>query len=288
MAETQIVFLAFLLGTLRSATPLIFASLGGLMSERSGVIQIALEGFMLVGALAGAIIAFETHNAWLGLAASCVASILLAWVYAFFVIQLRADQIITGTAINIFAIGIAPLITKVIFSSTGSTPNLDVAARFQVAPLWIALFCVIFVQYWFFKTRSGLIVRFAGEDPQVLTTSGISVTRVRWYALTACGFFCGLGGASLSLFLASSYSPIMTSGRGFVALAALIFGKWKPLPAVLACLLFAAVDALQIRLQGVFPLIPVQFIQILPYVVTVIALAGFFGESPAPKAIGKS
>ncbi len=287
MDETQIVILVFVLGTLKSATPLVFASLGGLVSERSGVIQIALEGFMLMGALWGAIIAYETHSAWLGLLASCTASILLAWIYAYFVIQLKADQIITGTAINIFAVGIAPLITKVIFSSTGSTPNLDTVARFHTAPLFLAIFFVILVQYWFFKTRSGLIIRFAGEDPQILTASGISVTRVRWYALTACGFFCGLGGASLSLFLASSYSPIMTAGRGFVALAALIFGKWKPLPAVFACILFAAVDALQIRLQGVFPLIPVQFIQILPYVVTVIALAGFFGESPAPKAIGK-
>jgi simple sugar transport system permease protein len=146
---------------------------------------------------------------------------------------------------------------------------------------------LVLIHFVYQKTRAGLLLRFAGENPEALNASGASVKKVRWWAVFACGQLAGWGGGSLSLFLASSYSPNMTAGRGFMALAALIFGGWKPLPTAGACLLFALTDAVQIRLQGQDSFLPVQLIQILPYVVTIIALAGFFGQSRAPKALGQ-
>ena len=183
--------------------------------------------------------------------------------------------------------GIAPFITKIAFDSTGSTPSLDIGSRFFWEPIVISFLILILAQYLYNYTRSGLLLQFAGEKPEALNSSGVSVLAVRWYSLLGCGALAGLAGSTLSLFLASSYSPNMTAGRGFMALAALIFGRWKPLPTAGACILFAAADAMQIRLQGQTSWIPVQFIQILPYLVTIIALAGFFGQSRAPKALGR-
>jgi simple sugar transport system permease protein len=164
------------------------------------------------------------------------------------------------------------------------------ADRFQSAPIWIALGLVVLVHFWLAATPSGLWVRFAGEHPEAVDAAGIRVKPVRWTAVLCSGLLAGLGGATLSIFLSSSFSRNMTAGRGFMALAALIFGKWRPIPTAAACLLFGFADAMQIRLQGVVlwgsePL-PVQFIQILPYVVTVLVLAGFVGQSRAPKSVG--
>ncbi|MFV8256540.1 ABC transporter permease [Bdellovibrio bacteriovorus] len=287
--ETMTWILALTLATLRLATPLVFASMGGLMSERSGVVNVALEGFMLIGAFAGAIAGQYFASAWMGWGFALLAGLAIGAVYALFVIELKADQIITGMAVNLFVMGFIPFVTKILYSSTGSTPALLVEDRFTFEPLLLAGLLVVAISLWMFRTRSGLWVLFAGENPEALTASGVSVRKVRWSAVTLSGAFAAMGGASLSLFLASSYSPMMTGGRGFMALAALIFGKWKPVPAFAACLLFAFADAVQIRLQGVQiggVEIPVQFVQILPYIVTVIALAGFIGKSRAPKALG--
>lgn len=274
----------------RMATPLIFTSIGGLLSERSGVVNVALEGFMLCGAFVGAVTAYYSSSPWLGCFAAILAGIFIASIYAFFVIELKANQIVTGTASNLLAMGTIPFITKVIYDSTGSTPALEIGSRFSWEPLLLAPLLVIIVSLWLNNTYSGLWLNFAGENPEALNSSGISVRKVRWMAVLGSGAFAGLGGASLSLWLSSSYSPLMTGGRGFMALAALIFGKWKPIPTALACLFFGLADALQIRLQGV-PVggveIPVQFIQILPYLLTIIALAGLFGKSRAPKALGQ-
>lgn len=288
--EWFLVVFSLVLATLRLATPLIFASMGGFMSERSGVVNVALEGFMLMGAFAGAVIGYGFDSAWLGWGAALVAGLLIGALYALFTIELKADQIITGMAFNLLVMGLIPFATKILYSSTGSTPALLLEDRFSFEPLLMAFLLVAALTYWLYKTRSGLWLLFAGEHPEALVASGVSVRKVRWAAVTLSGGFAAWGGASLSLFLASSYSPMMTGGRGFMALAALIFGKWKPLPAFLACLLFAFADAVQIRLQGVEiggVEIPVQFIQILPYIVTIIALAGFIGNSRAPKALGK-
>lgn len=282
--------LTLTLATLRLATPLIFASMGGLMSERSGVVTVALEGIMLFGAFVGAVTGYTWSSAWIGWIFASLTGLLLGALYALFVIELKANQIITGMAFNLLAMGLIPFITKVIYESTGSTPALLAEDRFSFEPLAMSLILVAILSFWLYKTRSGLWLQFAGEHPEALLSSGVSVRKVRWAAACVSGAFAAWGGASLSLFLSSSYSPMMTSGRGFMALAALIFGKWKPFPTLMACLLFALAEALQIRLQGVQIAgieVPVQFVQILPYLVTIVALAGFIGKSQAPKALGK-
>jgi ABC-type uncharacterized transport system permease subunit len=276
--------------TLRVSTPLIFAALGGMFSERSGVINIALEGMMLIGAFAAAVGTFVAHSPWLGSACGMAAGAALAAVYALFVIRLRADQIVAGTAINMLAMGLTPFLCKILYDVTGSTPAIPLNERFESAPLYLSWALVVACFLWMKYTSTGLWVKFAGEHPQALDAAGIRVNRVRWMAVLTSGALAGMGGASLSIFLSSSFSRDMTAGRGFMALAALIFGKWKPLPTALACLLFGFADAVQIRLQGVpvwgGTVIPVQFIQILPYLVTVLVLAGFVGRSRPPKALG--
>ncbi|WP_413291738.1 ABC transporter permease [Bdellovibrio sp. HCB185ZH] len=288
--EFFFVIFALALATLRLATPLIFASMGGMMSERSGVVNVALESFMLVGAFSGSVVAVYSSSAWLGWGAALIAGLIIGALYALFVIELGADQIVTGMAFNLLVMGVIPFATKILFNSTGSTPPLPAEFRFTYEPLIFAFVLVALLTFWLKKSRSGLWLLFAGENPEALLAAGISVRKVRWAAVSLSGAFAAWGGASLSLFLASSYSPMMSGGRGFMALAALIFGKWKPLPAFFACLLFAFADAVQIRLQGVQiggVAIPVQFIQILPYIVTIVALAGFIGASRPPKALGR-
>ena len=276
--------------SLRVSTPLIFAALGGMFSERSGVINIALEGLMLIGAFGAAVGTYMSHSPWLGSAAGMGAGVLLAALYGLFVIRFRANQIVAGTAINMLALGLTPFLCKILYDVTGQTPAIPVTERFQSAPLYLGWIMVALCWLWLKYTRGGLWVSFAGEHPEALDAAGIRVNRVRWAAVLVSGALAGMGGASLSVFLASSFSRNMTAGRGFMALAALIFGKWKPVPTALACLLFGFAEAVQIRLQGVSMWgskpIPVQFIQILPYLVTILVLAGFVGRSRAPKALG--
>jgi ABC-type uncharacterized transport system permease subunit len=231
-----------------------------------------------------------SHSPWLGSAGGMGAGMLLSAVYALCVIGLRANQIVAGTAINMLALGMTPFLCKILYDVTGQTPAIPATDRFQSAPLYLCWVLVGVCWCWMRYSRGGLWLGFAGEHPEALDTAGVKVNRVRWAAVLTSGALAGLGGASLSIFLSSSFSRNMTAGRGFIALAALIFGKWKPVPTAVACLLFGFAEAVQIRLQGVSlwggkPL-PVQFIQILPYVVTVLVLGGFVGRSRAPKALG--
>ncbi|MBI2711293.1 MAG: ABC transporter permease [Bdellovibrio sp.] len=276
--------------TLRVSTPLLFAAIGGMISERSGVINIALEGIMLCGAFTAAAVSLATQSAPAGAAAAVLCGLLVAAAYAFFVIEIRADQIVAGIAVNMFAAGATAFLCKILYQSSTSTPSLALEYRFQSAPVWMAGGVVILAWAWMKYSPLGLWVRFAGEHPEALDSAGIGVKRVRWFAVLLSGVLSGMAGASLSIFLASSFTRNMTSGRGFMALAAMIFGKWKPIPAALACLFFGFSDALQIRLQGVVlwgsEPVPVQFIQILPYLVTILVLAGVVGQSRAPKALG--
>lgn len=288
MSEDSLWLTGLLLATLRGATPLIFAALGGVLSERAGIVQIALEGFLLIGALAAALVALATGNPWLGLASAGAASMLLAGLMALLVIVFRADGIIAGTAINLLVMGLCPFVTKLVHGSTGSTPNLDLSARFTWEPIGLAFVAVAVTHLLLEKTRWGLWLRFAGEAPKALVSAGISARKVRWSALTLAGLCAGLGGAALSTFLASSYAPNMSAGRGFMALAAVILGGWRPIPAALACLGFAFFDALQIYLQMTDWGLPVQLIQSLPYAVTIITLIIGLGKSRAPKALGVS
>ncbi|MFN7728306.1 MAG: ABC transporter permease [Bdellovibrio sp.] len=276
-----------LVSTLRLATPLIFAALGGLFSERSGVIQIGLEGMMLVGALAAATATTFTGAPWLGVSAAVMVGIMWAQIYGFFVLKIKADQIISATALNLLAFGLCPFFTKIVFDSTGSTPSIAIEDRLQSEFMWMALILVVVTAFMIRFTRFGLWIQFAGESPSALQSAGVSVGLVRSLSLALTGALAGLGGASLSISLASSYSPGMTAGRGFMALAALIFGAWRPIPTLAACLLFAFVDAAQIRMQGASTFIPVQLVQIMPYLVTMVALIGFFGHQRVPKGLGK-
>jgi simple sugar transport system permease protein len=275
----------------RVSTPLVLAALGGLFSERAGVVNIALEGVMLFGGFAAAVAAASFHSPWAGALAAVVAGVLASLFYGLFVIRWRSDQIVAGTAINLLAAGLTPFLMKAIYGSTTSTPSLALDLRFQSAPVWMAFLAVGLSAFCLRRLPFGLWIRFAGENPDALEAAGVSVTRTRWAALAVSGALAGLGGASLSIFLSSSFSRNMTAGRGFMALAALIFGKWRPVPAALACLLFGVFEAAQIRLQGVVlwgeDPVPVQFIQILPYLATLVVLAGFVGKSRAPKALGR-
>ncbi len=291
MSENLDTILQIAGSTLRLATPLLFAALGGLISERAGVVNIALEGLMLVGAFVAAAVAYATHSPVAGAGAAMLAGGLFASFYALFVVKLRADQIVAGTAINMLAAGVTPFLCKIFFQSTSSSAALPMDSRFVSAPLYGAWIFVIAVAFGLGFTPWGAWVRFAGEHPEALDSAGVRVNRVRWMAVILSGFLAGLGGATLSIFLSSSFSRNMTSGRGFMALAALIFGKWRPWPTAFACLLFGLADAFQIRLQGVVlwgsDPVPVQFIQILPYFVTILVLAGVMGGSRAPKALGQ-
>lgn len=275
-----IAFVASFAGSVARVTlPLLFASLGGLWSERSGVINIALEGKMMVGAFAAAVVTASTGSPWWGWFAGAGAGLLLAAVYGLSVITLRADQIVAGTAINFLAMGIPPFFSKILFNRTTSTPSIPIESRFGWEPYGFAVGVVVFTYYVFKFTPLGLWVGFSGEKPLALEAAGIRSKRIKWWGVLMAGVFAGWGGATLSMVLSSSFARGMTAGRGFMALAALILGKWKPIPTMFACLLFGAAEALQIRLQGVVlwgsEPVPVQWIQILPYVITLVTIAGF-------------
>ena len=283
---------SLLLSTLRTSTPLIFAAFGGMMSERSGVINIALEGKMLVGAFCGAVIGYHTGSAWWGFLAGGLGGAIISSLYAFLTIRLGANQIVSGMAINLLAAGMTPFLTNVFYGNSNSTPSLSIDQRFTYEPIAVAFLLAVFIYILFARTRLGLRLSFAGENPFSLITAGVSVLKIRWTGVLLSGFFAGLGGASLSLFLSSAFSREMTAGRGFMALAALILGKWKPIPTLLACLFFGAVDSAQVRLQGVVlwgdEPVPVQFIQILPYLLTLVVISGFIGKSRPPRFLGQA
>jgi simple sugar transport system permease protein len=313
MFETIILMLD---ATIRVATPLILASLAGMFSERSGVVNIALEGKLLSAAFSGAATAHITGSAWLGLIAGVAVSILLALMHGFASITHKGDQVVSGMAINILATGLTITLGRYWFGQGGQTPALSGDARFapinlpgaeslQDTPVlgllyselisghsaieYMTVFIVPLAWYVMFKTRFGLRLRAVGESPAAVDTAGISVVKMRYSAMVICGLLVGLGGVYLSVGQTAQFIPNMSAGKGYMALAALIFGKWRPFTAMGACLLFGFLDALAIRLQGAtigdFP-IPVQAIEALPYVLTVFLLAGFIGKAIAPKAVG--
>lgn len=280
----------FTLSVLRMSTPLLFAAMGGLLSERSGVINIALEGLMLVGAFTAAVVTLTTGEPTYGFLAAGSAGAVFGLLYGLCVLHGRSNQIVAGTAVNLFVMGMIPLLLKVLYDSTGGTPSFPADQRFQFFPMWFVFLCVGAVWFVMRRTRPGLWVSFAGENPPALDAAGVSVMKVRYGAVSAAGLLAAWGGASLSIFLASGYSRNMVAGRGFMALAALILGKWRPPLAMLACLFFGLMEALQIRLQGAEiagHAVPAQLIQVIPYLATIIVLAGFVGQSRPPKAIGQ-
>lgn len=293
---SELLTLSLIFSAIRLATPLIFAALGGMFSERSGIINIALEGLMLAGAFTAAVATFQLSNPYLGFFFGMVAGGVLALVYAIAVIKFEADQVVAGTAINFLMLGLPQLLSGAIYDSSGSTPQIDkeflLPNFFNSISLATILAFLLVPVCWYvlYKTPFGLRIRAVGENPSAADAAGVNVIRLRYIAVILSGVLAAAGGAYLSIGQSSLFTRGMSAGRGFIALAALILAKWKPIPVLFACLFFGLTEALTIPLAN-YKLasgenIPVQFIQIIPYVLTIIVLAGFIGKSLAPKALG--
>ncbi|MBN9242316.1 MAG: ABC transporter permease [Mesorhizobium sp.] len=303
--------------TVRLSVPLLLACLAGLYSERSGIFDIGLEGKMLAGAFASAAAASVFHSAWIGLGMGILISVALALVHGFASITHRGNQIVSGVAINFVAAGSTIILGQAWFKQGGRTPALAPGERFEaivfpgadavrgvpiLGPIYsellsghsllvyIAFLAVPFTWWVLFRTRFGLRLRAVGENPAAVDTAGISVEWLRYRAVICTGILTGIAGAYLAMVQNAGFVKDMTAGKGFIALAALIFAKWKPVNAMFACLLFGFLDAIAIRLQGsplpVIGRVPVQFMQALPYVLTVVLLAGFIGKAIPPRAGG--
>lgn len=303
--------------TVRLATPLLLACLAGLYSERAGIFDIGLEGKMLAAAFFSAAVAALTGDVWMGLAAGIAASMALSVVHGLASITFRGNQLISGVAINFLAAGLTVLIAQDWFNQGGRTPSLMGAGRFEpiilpgaeaaaaiplIGPIYAELisghsilvyvaFAMVPLTWWLlFRTRFGLRLRAVGEAPEAVDTAGVSVVGLRYVAVGICGILCGVAGAYLATALQAGFVKDMTAGRGFIALAALIFAKWRPWYALYACLLFGLLQAVALRYQnidlGAF-VVPVQFMDALPYILTVVILAGFVGKAIPPRAGGE-
>ncbi len=317
--ETYTLIVLLLAATLRVATPLLLAALAGLFSERAGVIALGLEGMMLGAAFAAAAASAVSGSAWVGLGAGIAVAVALALLLGFACVTQRGNQVVAGMAVNIMVAGLGPALALAWFDLGGQTPQLEgagqrflglawpgAAAAARTAPfpgllysqllsghnliVYLAAALVPVSAWILYRTRFGLRLRAVGENPQAVDTAGIGVAGLRYQAVMISGVLCGVAGAYLSTAASAGFVRDMTAGKGYLALAALIFGKWRPYPTLGACLLFAFTDALATRLQGVdLPLvgvIPVQFILALPYVLTVLLLAGFVGTAVPPRASG--
>ncbi|MEZ5723587.1 MAG: ABC transporter permease [Paracoccaceae bacterium] len=303
--------------SVRLMTPLLLACLAGLYSERAGVFDIGLEGKMLMAAFSAATVAALTGNVWLGLAAGIAGSLALSLVHGVASITFRGNQLISGVAINFLASGLTVLLGQKIFGLGGRTPNLSGGARFSeirlpfasqlrdvpvIGPIYAdlisghtilvyaAFLCVPATWLLLYRTRFGLRLRAVGENPASVDTAGVSVTRLRYAAVAICGVLCGLAGAYLATGLSAGFVKEMTAGRGFIALAALIFAKWTPWGALFATFLFGLLEAIANRYPNleIGPVtIPSMFMNALPYILTVIILAGFVGRAIPPRAGGE-
>jgi simple sugar transport system permease protein len=316
--ETYTLIVLLLAATIRVATPLLLAAIAGLFSERAGVIDLGLEGKMLGAAFAAAAVSATTGSVWFGLGAGIATAVFLALLIGFACITHKGNQVVAGMAVTIMVAGLGPTLGLAWFGLGGQTPQLDgagqrftgivlpgaAAAREVPFPgllysellsgqnliVYFAAALVPLSAWVFYRTRFGLRLRAVGENPHAVDTAGISVNGLRYQAVVISGVLCGVAGTYLSTAASSGFVRDMTAGKGYLALAALIFGKWKPVPTLCACLLFALADASATRLQGValpvVGVVPVQFILALPYVLTVLLLAGFVGKAVAPRAIG--
>ena len=303
--------------TVRLATPLLLACLAGLFSERAGIFDIGLEGKMLMAAMLSAAVAYVSGSVWLGLLAGIGASLLLAALHGLASITFRGNQLISGVAINFLAAGLSVLIAQDWFYQGGRTPSLTGGARFEpitlpfadalagvpvvgpiyqqlisghTLPVYLAFLCVPLTWWVLYRTRFGLRLRAVGENPAAVDTAGISVVGLRYAAVMICGLLCGIAGTYLATALQAGFIKDMTAGRGYIALAALIFAKWRPWYALGACLLFGFLQAIALRFQSIDLggiTIPVQVMDALPYILTVVILAGFVGRAIPPRAGGE-
>lgn len=304
--------------TIAFATPLLLACIAGLYSERSGVFDIGLEGKMLVGAMCAGAVAFYSGSAWLGALAGIGGSLVFAAIHGVTSITFRGNQLIAGVALNFLASGMTVLVAQYLFGQGGRTPPLEGAARFnpitlpfadavkdvpvigalyhdvisgQRIPVYAA-FAIVALTWWvMYRTRFGLRLRAVGENPAAVDTAGVSVKGLRFSAVMITGILCGLAGAYMATALQAGFGKEMTAGRGYIALAALIFAKWRPIQAMYACLLFGFFQALALRPDVVESVlrfkVPVPFLDALPYILTVLVLAGFVGKAIPPRAGGE-
>lgn len=302
------IILAVIASTLRLATPLIFASLGGTFSERSGVVNIALEGMMLMGSFFAVLVTYIYGSSWLGVLGAVVAGVVTALLLAFMAIHLKANQVVVGTAINILAMSLTAYFLEMVWHRSGQTDSLpkelsltsnpkifaflekipvlgDLFSRFTPF-VYMAFFAVFLSYIIIFKTPFGLRIRAVGEHPRAADTLGISVYKIRYICVLISGGLAGLAGATLSLGTISLFREGMSVGKGFIALAAMIFGKWHPVGAMFACLFFGFTEAIQIQAQTIGIKVPPEFMQMLPYVATILALAGVVGKATAPASDG--
>jgi simple sugar transport system permease protein len=316
--ETYTLIVLLLAATIRVATPLLLAALAGMFSERAGVIDLALEGKMLGAAFAAAAVSAGTGSAWLGLGAGMATASALSLLLGLACVTYRGNQVVAAMAVNMMVGGLAPTLALAGFNLGGQTPQLDATGQRFTEITWpwakaahgipfpgllysellsghnivvyLAALVVPSAAWVLYRTRFGLRLRAVGENPHAVDTAGISVAVLRYRAMIISGSLCGIAGTYLSVAASSGFVRDMTAGKGYLALAALIFGKWRPYPTLAACLLFAFTDALAVRLQGVslpaIGVVPVQFILALPYILTVLLLAGFVGRAQAPRAIG--
>lgn len=282
------IFVLLIFSTFRMSLPLVLTATGGYFSEKSGVAQIGLEAFLLIGAFTASTITYFTGSLVYGYLAAPIASLLLAQLFCFLVLKLKANSIVIGTGLNLFAIGLIPLMGKTIFDSTGSTPSIPTFENGLIYPSVTLIFALALSFYLSEKTVWGLQVKFAGEKEDALSAIGVSYIARRWQAVSYGAFVTGLAGAILSTYLASSYSPLMSAGRGYIALAAIIFAGWDLRRTILISLFFGFFEALQIQAQSnqsVSSLIPGEFIQMIPYVITLLALLIFKSKRQAPKEL---
>ncbi len=284
----------------RVSTPYIFAALGGVYSERSGVVNIALEGIMLIGAFCATLGSYYTGNGWVGVIAAIVGGAIIAAMHAVLSIRFMVNQIISGIAINILAVGLTKFFLKLIFHSSSNSsrvegvPSINIpflrtlpvlSIFFEYPLILVAVLALVLSVYIIYKTRFGLRMRAVGENPEAASSLGVNVFAIRYISVLISGMLAALGGAWLSLDQ-HQFTDGISGGRGFIALAAMIFGKWKPQGAYIACLLFGFADALQLQLQSIGTVIPTQFVQIIPYIITMIALAGVIGKAIPPASVG--
>ncbi len=288
--------LAFLLQTIRIAIPYLLAAAGGLVSERVGVIALGLEGMMLGGAFGAMLGSYYGGSAWAGLLGAVAAGWIVASLLALCTLRFRANQVVVGIAINLLVVGVTRFFLRLAFDSASNSPRVDgfggeasrlgVLASFANPIVWMGLVALPALAWLLWQTPFGLRVRAVGEKPEAAATLGVNVRALQLQGLLLCGTLASLGGAYLALDQ-HQFTDSMTAGRGFIALAAIIFGRWMPLRAGAACLLFAAAETFQIQLQSA-QLVPSQFVEMIPHLLTIIALAGIVGRSIPPAALGKA
>jgi len=283
--------ISFLTQMIRIAVPYLFAASGGVIAERSGIISLGLEGYMLTGAFSATLGAHYSGSPWIGVLAGIFGGLVFGLLHAMASIRYRADQVVTGIAINLLAIGVTRFFLKLAFASSSNSPRIEgfggnnALHGFDNPLLWLGLLVAPVLAFILYRTPFGLRVRAVGEHPAAAESLGIKASLIQYVAVAVSGILAALGGVFLALDQ-HQFTDQMTAGRGFIAVAAVIFGRWDPVRAALACLFFAFAETLQIQLQGT-QLIPSQFIEMIPYLLTIIALAGVVGRAVPPAALGK-